>query len=164
MFFTCVACAQELAALALARVEPVAPVRTRPTCASCSPADASSTAFTPSRRPEVPHRVHVVVLGQRLRERVLRAGHDVDHAAGHVGGLEHLIEVRRGERVRSDGITTTVLPIAIAGATSDTKPSSGMLVGAGEPTTPIGSFIASATPRIGTCAPRRRTCRPTRRR
>src|SRR5439155_849670 len=43
----------------------------------------------------------------------------------------------------------TVLPTAIAGAISDTKPSSGTSSGAAMPRTPIGSFIASVTPRIG---------------
>src|ERR1035437_8923821 len=39
-------------------------------------------------RPEVPHRIHVVVLGESLRERVLRASHDIDHARRHVRRLQ----------------------------------------------------------------------------
>ena len=70
MFLTCVACAQELAPLALVAVEPVASVARRHHVRFMFAADASSTAFTPSRRPEVPHRVDVVVLGQHLRQRV----------------------------------------------------------------------------------------------
>src|SRR3989442_9806137 len=48
----------------------------------------------------------------------------------------------------SDGIATTVFPTATAGATSETNPSSGSSSGAATPTTPIGSFLASVTPRI----------------
>src|SRR3989442_11353841 len=48
----------------------------------------------------------------------------------------------------SDGIATTVFPTATAGATSETKPSSGSSSAAAMPTTPIGSFIASGTPPI----------------
>src|SRR2546428_13022862 len=48
----------------------------------------------------------------------------------------------------SDGIATTVFPTAMAGATSETNPSSGSSSGAAMPSTPIGSFLASATPRI----------------
>ena len=48
-----------------------------------------------------------------------------------------------------EGITTTVLPIAIAGATSEMKPSKGYSSGQAMPMTPIGSFIARLTPRKG---------------
>ena len=46
-------------------------------------------------------------------------------------------------------MATTVLPVAIAGTTTETNPSSGCSDGAATPTTPTGSFIASVTPRIG---------------
>src|SRR5256885_8855167 len=46
-------------------------------------------------------------------------------------------------------MATTALPIAIAGATSETKPSSGASSGQATPITPIGSFIASVTMRNG---------------
>src|SRR2546421_5290476 len=49
----------------------------------------------------------------------------------------------------SDGTATTVLPTATAGATSDTNPSSGCSSGQAIPITPMGSFMASVTPRIG---------------
>ena len=43
------------------------------------------------------------------------------------------------------GTATTALPIAIAGATSETKASSGASSGQTMPITPQGSFIASVT-------------------
>ena len=46
------------------------------------------------------------------------------------------------------GTTTTQLPIAIAGATSETKPSSGASSGQTIPITPQGSFIARVTKRL----------------
>ena len=49
----------------------------------------------------------------------------------------------------SDGIARTVFPVATSGATRETKPSSGRSAGHATPTTPIGSFIASVTPRTG---------------
>ena len=44
----------------------------------------------------------------------------------------------------------TRLPMAMAGASSDTGPSKGASSGQKAPITPTGSFIASATPRMGT--------------
>src|SRR3989442_483605 len=48
----------------------------------------------------------------------------------------------------SDGIATTVFPTAMAGATSETNPSSGSSSGAAMPSTPIGSFISSEAPTV----------------
>ena len=49
----------------------------------------------------------------------------------------------------SEGMAIVVLPVATAGATSDTKPSRGYSSGQARPITPIGSFMARVTPRIG---------------
>ena len=78
----------------------------------------------------------VVVLGHRVGQRVAVAGDDVDDAARHVGGVEHLVEVAGGQRLAGDGVTTTRLPMAIAGMTSETKPSSGASSGQEMPITP----------------------------
>src|ERR1700674_4889725 len=53
---------------------------------------------------------------------------------------------------RSDGTTTTVLPMLTGGATRPTRPSSGRSVGQATPITPTGSGTARAAPRSGgTC-------------
>lgn len=53
------------------------------------------TAF---RRAEVPDRVHVFVLDESLGQVVAVACDDVDHAARHVGRIQHLIKIRRAQR------------------------------------------------------------------
>src|SRR6266850_5091934 len=47
----------------------------------------------------VPHRIHVVVLREHLRERVLGPGDDVDHAGGHVRGIQHGVQLSGGKRM-----------------------------------------------------------------
>src|SRR5438067_10810297 len=37
---------------------------------------------------EIPHRIHIVVLREHLRERVFGPSDDVDHTGRHVGGVE----------------------------------------------------------------------------
>ena len=99
---------------------------------------------------EVPDGVHVVVLGQHLRQRVLRAGDDVDHACRHVRGFEHLVEIGGAQGVRSaTARPRRCCPSQWPGATSETKPSSGRSSGQTSPITPIGSGIASVTLRRG---------------
>ena len=109
------------------------------------PADSASTLRRPDRVAEVPERVDVVVLGERRGERVAFAGDDVDDAARHVRGVEHLVEVGRARGWAREGTATTRLPMAIAGMTSETKASSGASSGQTMPMTPHGSFIASVT-------------------
>ena len=50
----------------------------------------------------------------------------------------------------SDGTRTQVLPMATAGAITEIRPRSGESSGQSAAITPQGSFIASATPRMGT--------------
>lgn len=53
------------------------------------------TAF---RRAEVPDRVHVFVLDESLGQGFAVARDDVDHAARHVGRIQHLIKIGRAQR------------------------------------------------------------------
>src|SRR3989442_3735793 len=53
--------------------------------------------------PEVPHPIHVVVLGEHFREGILCPRDHVDHPVRDIGGLEHGVELGRRERVRLGG-------------------------------------------------------------
>ena len=113
------------------------------------PADAFSKASAIGARAEGPERVDGVVLGEFQAELHAVAGDDVDHAAGKIAGVEHLVEVGGESAALSDGISTAVLPAVIAAAISVTKGRSAGCSGATMPTTPTGSFMASARPRNG---------------
>ena len=150
MFLTCVAARRNSRPSPSSRIEPVAVVPRRPRALHVRRRRQLDRLHALARA-EVPHGVDVVVLGEHFRQRVLVAGDDVDDAAGNIRRFEH---TDRSPSPRADGSatesTTVVLPVAIAGATSEMRPSSGNSSGHAMPITPIGSFIASATPRIGT--------------
>src|SRR5712692_9433996 len=78
--------------------------------------------LTALRRARVPYGIDIVMVGQYRTQRIAFACHDVHNTVWKVGGLEDLVTLR-GDCC--DGTTSTVLPIAIAGATSETKPSKG---------------------------------------
>ena len=52
---------------------------------------------------EIPDRIHIFVLDEGLGQVLAVAGHDVDHAARNVRGIEHLIEIRGAERILRAG-------------------------------------------------------------
>ena len=87
------------------------------------------------------------MLGERQRQGVRLAGHDIDDAGGNVRRVEHRIEIGRAQGMAAEGTATTQLPMAIAGMTSETNASSGASSGQTIPITPHGSFIASVTKR-----------------
>ena len=72
MFLTWVACSQELLALALDRVGPVAGLAVLTQVRFMLPADSRSTSALPSAPPKYQIAVHVVVRGQHLRQLVAR--------------------------------------------------------------------------------------------
>ena len=87
---------QELLSLALSRICPVplgSVVHPSPLHIDCGCVLHESTSLLGTK---VPHRVHSLVLGQVLGQVVGAAGDDVDHPAGQVARLEHLVEVRLG--------------------------------------------------------------------
>src|SRR5690554_1447890 len=48
-----------------------------------------------------PQAVHTIMLGQGLGQRHAIAGDDIDHAIGHIGGFDDLIEIGQRERRRA---------------------------------------------------------------
>src|SRR5471032_3226306 len=96
-----------------------------------------------------PHRVNVRVRRQRARQFVRAAGDDVDHAVRQVRRIEHLIQVGGRERMRFRRHHHHAVASAMAGATSEMKPSSGASFGQTMPITPTGSFSATVMPCVG---------------
>src|SRR5881396_2788404 len=70
---------EELASLTLTRIEPVARARRRPRALHVR-CRGQFDGLQTGGAAEVPHPVHVVVLGEHFCERILRAGDHVDHA------------------------------------------------------------------------------------
>src|SRR6266446_4799011 len=91
--------AEELASLTLTCIEPVARARRRPRALHVRGRRELDRLHARGIA-EVPHPVHIVVLGEHLCERILRAGDHVDDAVRDVGGLEHCIELSRGDGLR----------------------------------------------------------------
>ena len=115
-------------------------------------ADASSTVRTPSRPPKYQTASTSSCSARTFDERVLVAGDDVDDAVRHVRRFENTDRSRsRRAGCGCDGIDDRRV------ARGDRRrrrarscPSSGHSSGHATPITPIGSFIAIETPRIGT--------------
>ena len=150
MFFTCVA-SRRNSRPSGPRVEPVARRRLDAPCASCSTPTRARPPLHALARAEVPHRVHVVVLGQRLRQRILRAGDDVDDAGRHVRRLEHADRNPSPRAARAPtGSRPPCSPSRSPARRARRSRAADASSGHAMPITPIGSFIASATPRIGT--------------
>ena len=70
-----------------------------PTCVALQVAGRAALDIGDAlRRAVVPDRLDVEMVGERRHEVGAAAGHDVDDAGRHVGGLEHLIEVGGDQR------------------------------------------------------------------
>jgi hypothetical protein len=67
------------------------------------------------------------------------AGEQIHDAARQIARGEHFAEEDRGIGLGFDARATTVLPLTMAGAMSETSASSGASSGASTPTMPIGS-------------------------
>src|SRR5919109_3046700 len=89
---------QKLASFSVPGIEPVTAIPRRP-CPLHVHGGRLFDHFHTFAAAEVPHGLHVIVLGEHARKCVFRPGHNIDDSAGHVGRLEHAIEVSGGERV-----------------------------------------------------------------
>ncbi len=133
--------------------------RRRPRCASCCRRRPPRPAARPRRSRSTrsyPHRR----AGPAPWPAFARAGDDVDHARRQVRGFQHRVEVGRAERVALGGDAITALPIAMAGATSETKPSSGRSSGQTRPSRRSARYPPASCRAAACGGPRRRTCRP----
>src|SRR6266702_2089475 len=89
---------QELAAFHLTRIEPVAAARRRPGALHVR-RGRELDRFHTRGGTEVPHAVHVVMLGEHFRQLVFCPGDHVDDAVRYVGRLEDGVELGCGDRI-----------------------------------------------------------------
>lgn len=89
---------QKLMAFALLAIHPIARQAVADPCLLHVGGGLVLDVVTAFCRAEVPDRVHVFVLDESLGQVVAVARDNVDHAARHVGRIQHLIKVRGAER------------------------------------------------------------------
>ena len=91
---------QELQALTLALVHPIAVVTVRDEGALHVAGGDALDVVRSLGVTKVPHGIHVLVLDQRLRYHVALARHDVQNATREIGSIEHLVQVGGRERAQ----------------------------------------------------------------
>src|SRR2546422_4975378 len=93
---------EELPTFTLPRIEPIAAAGRRPGPFHVR-GGGELDRLHAGGVPEVPHPIHVVVLGEHFREGILCPRDHVDHPARDIGGLERRVELGRRERGRLGG-------------------------------------------------------------
>src|SRR5438445_714181 len=113
------------------------------------PAEARSTSVAPARSPKYQTASTSSCSASTLASASLAPVTMLITPAGTSEASSTVYSSVAARGCASDGIAITVLPTATAGLTSDTNPNRGSASGQAMPITPMGSFMASVTPRIG---------------